>query len=87
VSKGRIHRILRYLEERHTSFAVSRLIMASGVPVRKYGPESDDNEKVIAQIRLALRGILSETELQRMRPLFEEEEGTRHEKLAGGGRA
>lgn len=86
MSKGRIHRILRYLEERHTSFAVSRLIMASGVPVRKYGPESDDNEKVIDQIRLALRGILSEAELQRMRPLFEEE-GTRHEKLAGGGRA
>jgi hypothetical protein len=71
VSKGRIHRIVCYLEKQHTSFAVSRLIMMSGIQVRKFTPETDDNAEALNKIRMALRAILKAEDLTRMQQLFE----------------
>lgn len=61
-----------HLEERHTSFAVSRLIMMSGIPVRKFGADSEDSPEALGKIRVALRGILSQEALARMQHLFDD---------------
>jgi hypothetical protein len=72
VSKGRIHQIVCYLEERHTSFAVSRLIMMSGIQVRKFTPTSEDSADTLTKIRMALRGLLKVEDLKRMQHFFED---------------
>ena len=40
---SRIYRIVKYVEDRFSSFAVSRLIMLSGVRVRLYTEDSVDD--------------------------------------------
>jgi hypothetical protein len=59
-----IHRIVSFIESRLTPFAVSRLIMLSGVSVRKYGPTSDDNAQDLRKIQLALKSLLSPRDQQ-----------------------
>ncbi len=59
-----IHRIVCFIESRLTPFAVSRLIMMSGVPVRKYGPTSDDDAHDLRKIRMAIRTLLSPRDQQ-----------------------
>ncbi len=72
MSHGRIYQIVCYLEKEHTSFAVSRLIMMSGIPVRKFTPISDDNPETLNKIRVALRSILKPEDLSRMQSLFKD---------------
>ena len=40
---SRIYRVVKYVEEHFSPFAVSRLIMLSGVKVRKYSEHSADD--------------------------------------------
>lgn len=72
MSRGRIHQIVSYLEARHTSFAVSRLIMMSGIPVRKFTPASEDSTELLTKIQMALRGLLKAEDLKRMQHFFED---------------
>ena len=59
---SQIHRIVCFVEARLTPFAISRLIMMSGVSVRKYKPDSDDNPQDLRKIQLALKTLLSTRE-------------------------
>jgi hypothetical protein len=46
------------VEERHTSFAVARLIMMSGVQLRKYGETTVDDPDDIHRLAVAVRSVL-----------------------------
>ncbi|RYE83125.1 MAG: hypothetical protein EOO75_19730 [Myxococcales bacterium] len=61
-----IHRIVRYLDEHHTAFAVSRLILLSGVPVRRFHAESIEEDATVQRVKAALRQILSADEARRL---------------------
>lgn len=54
---SRIYRIVAYVEGRFSSFAVSRLIMLSGVKVRSYTPDSVDDPQDFAKIRRAVQDL------------------------------
>lgn len=59
---SRIYQLVQLIELRHTSFAVSRLIMLSGVKVRKYTQDSVDDPNDLARVERAARTLLSEPE-------------------------
>jgi uncharacterized membrane protein len=75
LSRGRIYQIVCHLEAEHTSFAVSRLIMMSGVSVRKFASDSEDSLASLSKIQAALRSLLKADELARIQHLFEAEKG------------
>ncbi len=51
---SRIYRVVKYVEERFSPFAVSRLIMLSGVKVRKYSEHSSDDPQDFHKVWRAL---------------------------------
>lgn len=57
---SRIFQLVQLIERRHTSFAVSRLIMLSGVKVRQYSADSIDDPQDLARVERAARGLLPE---------------------------
>ena len=61
--ESQIYRIVAFVEARLTPFAVSRLIMLSGVSVRKYGRVSIDDPQDLRKVRAALRALLNPREL------------------------
>lgn len=71
-----IHRIVTFVEARLTPFAVSRLIMLSGVSVRKYGPVSDDNAQDLRKIQIALRSLLSPRDQHDLEGILSREDPT-----------
>lgn len=54
---SRIYRIVKYVEDRYSSFAVSRLIMLSGVKVRKYMQDSTDEPQDFAKVWRAVQEL------------------------------
>jgi hypothetical protein len=60
---GQIYRIVHFLDERHTAFAVSRLIMLSGVQVRRYPQELVDDPVLLKRVMAGLKHMLSAGEL------------------------
>ena len=56
---GRVHRLVVYLEEQHTPFVISRLIMMCGVQVRKCTPLTSEDETTLRRIEAALPTILT----------------------------
>ena len=48
------------MESRLTPFAISRLIMMTGVSVRKYGPDSVDNVADLRKLQQALKSLLND---------------------------
>ena len=67
---GKLFQITRFVEEKKTSFAVGRLVMLSGVNLRKATVESPDDAAEIAKVMHALTGLLSHTELAELRKLL-----------------
>lgn len=63
---GRIRQIVDYLEQHHSPFLVSRLILATGVKVRDYSDSSPDDPEALRKLDRALRTMISPDE---MRPL------------------
>lgn len=61
--ESQIYRIVAFVEARLTPFAVSRLIMLSGVSVRKYGRVSVDDPQDLRKVRVALRSLLNARDL------------------------
>lgn len=51
---SRIYRIVRYVEHHFSPFAVSRLIMLSGVKVRRYTEHSSDDPQDFQRVWRAL---------------------------------
>jgi hypothetical protein len=60
---GQMHRIVHFLDERHTAFAVSRLIMLSGVQVRRYSPDAVDDPALLKRVMAGLKHMLSAADL------------------------
>lgn len=58
-----IHAIVSYLDKNHTAFAVSRLIMLSGVPVRRYGVDAPEDDGARRRVLVALRQMFTEREV------------------------
>ena len=54
---SRIYRIVKYVEQRFSSFAVSRLIMISGVSVRRYTEDSVDDPQDFAKVWRAVQEL------------------------------
>lgn len=54
---SRIYRIVKYVEERFSSFAVSRLIMLSGVSVRRYTENSVDDPQDFTKVWRAVQEL------------------------------
>ncbi len=61
--ESQIYRIVAFIEARLTPFAVSRLIMLSGVSVRKYGRASLDDPQDLRKVRAALPTLLNRHDL------------------------
>ena len=61
-----IFQIAEYLDTRHTYFAVSRLIMLSGVQLRRYKADSPDDQAALRRVAQALRQVLTAEELATM---------------------
>jgi hypothetical protein len=51
---SRIYRVVKYVEEHFSPFAVSRLIMLSGVKVRLYGEHAADDPQDFHKVWRAL---------------------------------
>lgn len=66
MSKGNIHRITSFVEQRKTPFAVSRLIMMTGSNLRSFGPEAPDDPMVLRKLRKSLDAVLSDAELREL---------------------
>jgi hypothetical protein len=64
---GTIFTIVRYLEEHRSPFVVSRLIMLSGVNVRKFTADREDEPEALHKVVDALPAIVSATELEDLR--------------------
>lgn len=60
---GEVYRIVKFLEERKSAFAVSRLIMLTGLRIRKYHATSPDDPDVLRRIDAALPQLLSPEEI------------------------
>ncbi len=54
---SRIYRIVAYVESRFSSFAVSRLIMLSGVKVRRYTLDDNDDPQDLAKVWRAVQQL------------------------------
>ena len=70
----RIFQIVRFIEQRHTPFAVSRLIMLSGVKVRQYFEDSVDSLPDLAKVRRAARQILSPADQAELGPALADQD-------------
>lgn len=66
MSKGNIHRITSFVEQRKTPFAVSRLIMMTGSNLRNFGPDAPDDPTVLRKLRKSLDTVLSDDELREL---------------------
>lgn len=64
---GTVHRIVQYLEERRSAFAVSRLIMMTGVAVRQFTNSTPDDEVILRKLDAALPSLLSPEEIEELR--------------------
>jgi hypothetical protein len=55
---GRIHRIVRWLDENRGAFSLSRMIMQTGVDLRAFGAETKDDPRVLTKLWAVLDGML-----------------------------
>ncbi|MEW5847395.1 MAG: hypothetical protein AB2A00_01230 [Myxococcota bacterium] len=67
---SKLHTITRYVEEKRTSFTVSRLIMMTGVKLREYTPSSLDDVNALKKVEQALPALLEPRELEELKHLL-----------------
>jgi hypothetical protein len=70
---GQIHTIVKFVEQRKSPFAVSRLIMLTGVTLRNTTAFSSDPPDVLAKVKSAVKEILSPEEQMELEKLLETE--------------
>ena len=61
---------MQYLEQRRSSLAVSRLMMLTGIPLRKMLASAPDDPKMLRRLRADLKTLLREDELKDIHHLF-----------------
>jgi hypothetical protein len=59
---GQIHAIVKFVEERKSPFAVSRLIMMTGVTLRNTTANSADPPEALNKVKSAVRELLTPEE-------------------------
>jgi hypothetical protein len=69
---GKIFRLTQALEQKFSSFLVARLILATGVPVRRYTAESADEPEVLRKLELVLSSLLSPVQLSALSAFLED---------------
>ncbi|TXG98148.1 MAG: hypothetical protein E6R08_05315 [Nevskiaceae bacterium] len=67
---SQIFRIVAFVEAKLTPFAISRLIMLSGVSVRKYGQFSKDDVGDLRKVRAALKTLLNARDLSELEEIL-----------------
>jgi len=63
---NRIWEITSFVEQRRKSFAVSRLIMMSGVSVRQYRADTPEDDEATQRVIDALPALLDEDDLHEL---------------------
>ena len=63
---NRIWEITSFVEQRRKSFAVSRLIMMSGVSVRQYREDTPEDPAATQRVLAALPSLLDEDDLNEL---------------------
>ncbi len=63
-------KLVQYLEQRRSSLAVSRLMMLTGIPLRKMLAQAPDDPKMLRRLRAGLKTLLREDELKDIHHLF-----------------
>ncbi len=63
---GRIHFVVEFLERKYGAFAISRLIMMSGVPVRSFTATTPDDREALQKVRAAVMNLLSRDEFEEL---------------------
>jgi hypothetical protein len=66
MSYGRIAKMIREVERRHTAFAVARLVMMTGIDFRAYDVSTPDDESVLSRLRKVLPNVLSKSEIEEL---------------------
>ena len=61
--RGTIYRMIKLVEQLKSPFAVSRLIMMTGIPVRQFDATAEDDPVALVKIEKALRELLTADEL------------------------
>jgi len=72
VLAGHTYKIVQYLEHKHASFFVSRLILLTGIPLRRFTSVTPDDPATLRKIRKALSTLLRQEEIEEMRGLFKD---------------
>lgn len=62
--------VIDYLEARKSAFAVSRLIMLTGIPVRRFAKDGQEDPAVLKRVLDTLPSLLTEQELQELMRLL-----------------
>lgn len=74
VLAGHTYEIVQYLERRHNSFFVSRLIMLTGLSLRKFTSATPDDPLTLKKIRRALATLLRSDQIDEVKYLFKDVE-------------
>jgi len=72
VLTGHTLKLVQYLEEKRSSLTVSRLMMLTGIPIRKILTSAPDDPKLLRRLRAGLTSLLHEDEFKDLHHLFEE---------------
>jgi hypothetical protein len=67
---GHTHRIVQYLQQRHSSLMVSRLMMLTGLRLRAFTANTPDDPAVLQRLRAALSHLVQGEELAELQSLF-----------------
>lgn len=59
---GRVWRIVRWVDAQKGAFAISRLIMQTGIKLRDFRAETPDDPRVLARLWPALESLLAPEE-------------------------
>ncbi len=59
---GRTYRVVAWLDQHQGAFAISRLIMMTGLKLRSFTDASPDDPAVLVKLETALRSMLSPTD-------------------------
>jgi hypothetical protein len=70
---NRLYRTVEWLERSQSPFAIARLIMMSGINLRKIGPSDPEDRRSMIRIEQAARSILSTADLAVVHSLLRDE--------------
>lgn len=66
-SLGRICRVVGWLDAHKGAFAISRLILQTGIKLRDHGPTTRDDPRDLAKLMVALDALLTAEERAQVR--------------------